>query len=159
MSAKGALAIIAMSLVLAMPSSALAEAEGPIVVSRNGKTKLIAEPTAGAPGIVYVFVREGSTWTELPPLLNPDGRTQGFGYSLALSPNGKTALITVRVQREGPPDPEPGDAWVYTRDGTTWTRQVLVGALAGEQVSLAGNRATVGNQVFVSKHGVWQPAS
>src|SRR4051812_38981054 len=98
-----ALAMIAMSAALAMPSAALAE-ETTTVKSRNGATLLIAEPTLDAPGVVYDFVRHGSTWTELPPLHNPDGRTQGFGYSVAVSASGKVALITVAVQREGPPD-------------------------------------------------------
>jgi hypothetical protein len=44
-----------------------------------------------------------------------------FGYSVALSADGNTALIGARY--DTPNGNEAGGAWVFTRSGSTWTQQ------------------------------------
>jgi RHS repeat-associated protein len=93
-----------------------------------------------------------------------------FGYSVALSSEGNTALIG------GPVDNEHiGAAWVFTRSGTTWTQQgsKLTGgeetgtAIFGTSVALSaeGNTALIGGSgdnsevgaawVFTLSEGKW----
>src|SRR5262249_22154639 len=80
------------------------------------------------------------------------------GFSVALSPDGNTALIG------GPKNStEKGAAWVFTRAGTTWTQQAKlegsgeVGAAEfGFSVALAtakGDTAIVGGPEDSSKAG------
>ncbi len=69
----------------------------------------------------------------------------GFGVSVALSSDGRTALVG------GPWDNgSVGAAWVFTRSGSTWAQQggkltggsEVVGGLFGVGVALAGNGNT-----------------
>ncbi len=98
-----------------------------VALSSDGNTALI-----GGPGnaVAWVFIREGGVWTEqqvLTPrpyliivkpgepskLGNPE-----FGYSVALSSDGNTALLG------GPSfNGYAGAARVFTRAGTVWTEQ------------------------------------
>jgi hypothetical protein len=135
-----------------------------VALSADGDTALIGRRFAGF-GEAFVFTRAGSSWSLQEVLLNPDARTAGFGASVALSGDGGTALITAAAKREdGPPDSEPGDAWVYVREGTTWSRQGagLEGAQAGAAVALSGDGSTAlaqnpasGGLVFVRSGSTW----
>ena len=61
-----------------------------------------------------MFTRSGATWTQQGPKLTGSGETGdgAFGYSVALSADGNTALIG------GPCDnSNVGAAWVFTRSG------------------------------------------
>ena len=74
-----------------------------VALSADGKTTLIGAPGAGPPaaacpafncGAGYVFVRRGSQWGEQQKLTGSDaGIGATFGWSVALSARGKTALI------------------------------------------------------------------
>jgi hypothetical protein len=116
---------------------------GGVALSADGNTALIGRKFDGF-GEAFIYVRTGSSWSLQEVLLNPDGRTAGFGSSVALAGDGSTALITVQARREGPPDPEPGDAFVYVREGSTWTRQGLglEGVQPGGSVALSGDGST-----------------
>jgi hypothetical protein len=72
-------------------------------------------------GAAWVFVRSSSTWTQQGSKLTANDETgQGqFGYRVALSGDGGTALI-------GPDTPQlggSGAAWVFVRSSSTWTQQ------------------------------------
>ena len=90
-----------------------------VALSADGNTALIGgyydSLEAGA---AWVFTRSGSTWTQQGPKLTSGTPGSAFGYSVALSADGNTALI-------GGPDDNPlvGAAWVFTRSGSTWTQQ------------------------------------
>jgi hypothetical protein len=101
-----------------------------VAVSEDGSTALIGGPTNGAgqgsligpapaEGAAWVFVRSGSTWTQQgPKLTGSDESGNGwFGWSVALSGDGNTALIG------GPADNDTGAAWVFTRSGSSWSQQ------------------------------------
>lgn len=125
-------------------------------VALNGDTAL-----AGAPrddvnrGAAYVFVRNGTVWTQQQKLTASDGVPNGnglpgdyFGGALALS--GETALVgaenkTVHANQQ------QGAAYIFTRSGTVWTQaQKLLaddgGAIDvfGISVALSGNLAIIG---------------
>jgi hypothetical protein len=104
-------------------------------------------------GAAYVFVRSGTTWSLQQKLTASDGDLYDkFGYAVALS--GDTALIGAygkMTAREG-----HGAAYVFVRDGTTWSQQQKLypsdGTLEnsipvksfGIAVALAANTALVG---------------
>ena len=117
-----------------------------VALSGDGSTALIGGPidNDGA-GAAWVFTRSGSTWTQQGKKLAGTGATDAQqGASVALSGDGSTALIG------GPDDNEErGAAWVFTRSGSTWTKQgkKLAGtgatdAQQGYSVALSGDGST-----------------
>jgi len=100
-------------------------------------------------GAAYVFVRNGSVWTEEEKLVAPDGTANDvFGYSVALAadPAADRALVGAPGR-----DNYRGDAHVFVRIGGAWAEeQKLVprdGAeldQLGASVSIADHRAVVG---------------
>lgn len=100
-------------------------------------------------GSVYVFVRNGSTWTQQAKLVASDGAASDlFGYSSSLSAD--TALIGAYGQDIGG-NVDQGAAYVFVRNGTTWTQQAKLVASDGatndnlaESVALSGDTALVG---------------
>jgi len=101
-------------------------------VSFAGDTALIGAPgwhnNVNFSGLVYVFTRTGTTWTQQAKLLSPDGATgKYFGWSVSLA--GDTAFIGA------PFDFSKrffsGSVYVFTRTGTTWTEQTRLQSLSG----------------------------
>jgi hypothetical protein len=120
-----------------------------------------ANNSADASGAVYVFVRNGSRWSQQAYVKasNADAGDQ-FGWSVALSRDGST--LAVGAQTEGSAatgvngdqaDNSAADAgavYVFTRNGTTWTQQAYVkasNAQAGDRfgfsVTLSGDGNTL----------------
>jgi FG-GAP repeat len=93
-----------------------------------------ADNSAIAAGAVYVFARNGSTWTQQAYVKSdvPPEFTAGdlFGYSVALNANGTTLAIGAYDEASaaainGPFDNKLGGSgavFVYTRTGTSWAR-------------------------------------
>jgi hypothetical protein len=100
-----------------------------VALSSDGNTALIGgyrdNPQAGGHGIgaAWVFTRSGTTWTQQGPKLTGSGElgAADFGYAVALSSDGNTALIGGPHDGGGPP--VAGAAWVFSRSGSTWTQQ------------------------------------
>jgi hypothetical protein len=92
-----------------------------VALSADGDTALIGGSRSNATrGAAWVFTRSGSSWEQQGPLLT-GGEEVGegrFGYSVALSAGGSTALIGGRGDDSG-----VGAAWVFTRSGSTWEQQ------------------------------------
>jgi hypothetical protein len=120
-----------------------------------------ADNSAESSGAVYVFVRNGSRWSQQAYVKasNTDAGDQ-FGWSVALSRDGRT--LAVGAQTEGSAasgvngdqaDNSAGDAgavYVFTRGGTAWTQQAYVkasNAQAGDRfgfsVTLSGDGNTL----------------
>jgi len=92
-----------------------------VALSADGKTAVIGAPNDnGQVGAAWVFVRPGSTWEQQGSKLTGTGETgKGrFGYSVALSADGSTALIGGREDNSG-----VGAAWVFVHPGSTWEQQ------------------------------------
>jgi hypothetical protein len=107
-----------------------------------------------------VFTRSGETWVQQGEMLSgeEERRAARFGYSVALSGDGHTALIG------GPRDRGfRGAAWVFTLSGSTWTQQAKLtgeseevgGGGFGDGVALSedGNTALVGGSADDSNSG------
>lgn len=71
-------------------------------------------------GSAYVFVRQDGSWTEQQKLLPSDGATgDQAGWSVALS--GETAIVGVWLDDDN--GAESGSAYVFVRNGQSWTEQ------------------------------------
>jgi hypothetical protein len=97
-------------------------------------------------GSAYVFIRNGATWTQQQKLLALDPIENGsFGVTVSLS--GDTALIGANGFENGI---DSGSAYVFTRNGTTWTQQQKLIASDGApgdsfcSASLSGDTALIG---------------
>jgi hypothetical protein len=96
------------------------------------------------PGAAYVFVRSGTTWTRQQRLVAGDAANRDlFGASVAIS--GNTAIVGAWRGNGG-----FGGAYVFVRNGTTWTQQQkltspadLTGDVFGYAVGIDGNTAVV----------------
>jgi hypothetical protein len=123
-----------------------------VALSADGNTALIGGPgDNNSKGAAWVFTRSGSTWTQQGGKLTGAGEVGNpwFGYTVALSGDGNTALIGGWLD-----DNWKGAAWVFTRSGSTWTQQgaKLTGTgetgegMFGTNVALSadGNTALIG---------------
>jgi FG-GAP repeat/IPT/TIG domain len=107
-------------------------------VSADGNTALISGwADDNKRGAVWVFTRAGEEWTEQAKLTG--GSTElgyaAFGYGLAVSSDGGTALIGGPLD-----DKERGAVWVFVRSGATWAQASMrLGCCsAGVQFGLYG---------------------
>lgn len=153
-------------------------------VALEADTALIGAPKANVSsvndsGAAYVHVRSGSTWTQqrkLSPVPAADASiSDQFGQSVALS--GETALIGAFQDDHTLPQAATngGSAYVFLRNGTTWSQQAKLVAAdtgtdnrLGSSVALDGNIAVLGAPdpiltspgpgsayVFTRSAGVW----
>ncbi len=121
-------------------------------VSLDGDTALIGaqfdDDTGNCSGSAYVFTRTGTIWTQQAKLLAPDGEKNAmFGCSVSL--DGDTALIGAYHDNDN--EAPSGSAYVFIRNGTTWTFQTKLLAPDGARydsfgcsVSLSNDTALIG---------------
>jgi hypothetical protein len=91
-----------------------------VALSFDGNTALVGGPGDDDDiGASWVFTREGTSWSQQAKLTGDEEIGAGdFGFGEGLSADGNTALIG------GPSDNRKlGAAWVFTREGTSWTQQ------------------------------------
>ena len=123
-------------------------------VAISGDTVLVGSPyddtTAGVDvGSAYVFVRSGSTWSQQAKLTASDALTNdNFGWAVSIS--GDTALIGA-PSGDSAAVPDTGSAYVFVRNGTTWSQQAKLtagnaagGDSFGASVGLSGDTCIVG---------------
>lgn len=100
-------------------------------------------------GSTYVFIRNGTTWTQQAKLTSDDGASgDRFGASIAL--DGDAVLVGAHRDDIGT-NSDQGSAYFITRNGTTWTQQAKLtvndgasGDNFGVSVALSGDEAVVG---------------
>ncbi len=125
-------------------------------VALDGDTALVgAIGHNSSTGAVYVFVRSGTTWTQQAELIGTGGGVPGsFGWSVALS--GNTALVG--LQGGGTP-PYSGVAFVFVRQGTTWTQQAVISdPVPNSSDYFAGSVALHGDTALIGAPWAFQPA-
>lgn len=123
-------------------------------VAVSGDTAVVGSlDDAGAglhQGAAYVFTRDGATWTEQAKLVASDGAAlDRFSYN-AVAVSGDTALVGSMWDDVGA-NPDQGSAYIFTRNGDTWTQQAKLTALDGAaldnfgfSVALSGDTAVIG---------------
>ena len=144
-----------------------------MALSADGNTALIGAPfDSSNVGTAFVFTRAAGVWTQQGAKLTATGGTANaqFGFSVALSADGNTALIGARLDGGG-----VGAAFVYTRTAGVWTQQGAKLTATGETgnarlgssvaLSADGNTAFIGASldnanlgaafVFIRTAGVW----
>ena len=103
-----------------------------VALSANGSTAIVGAPSEAGRGAAWIFVRNGSAWSQQGyklfglslssgGALNPDS----FGESVALSADGNTALVGAPTDGyfNLHPFPNAGAFFVFTRTGTSWSQQ------------------------------------
>ncbi|HEY1450528.1 MAG TPA: integrin alpha, partial [Solirubrobacteraceae bacterium] len=135
-----------------------------MALSADGSTLIVGAPQAsGSTGAAYVFTREGESWvkqaviTPPAPTTSPQGEEQcaeespeeagecSFGASVAISADGKTALI-------GDPSPSTtaGSALIYVRaESGEWLQQAM---LSGDGLT-SSHEGRFGKSVALSADG------
>ena len=157
----------------ASDGAASAEFGGSVAVSGN---MIVVGASFGASktqGAAYVFVQNGTTWSQQAELTASDGAYQDwFGYSVGIS--GNTVVVGAPNHLVGS-NGEQGAAYVFAQSGTKWTQQAeltesngATGDLLGWAVSISGSTIVAGaidhnvgstSQgaafVFVESAGTW----
>lgn len=134
-------------------------------VAVSGDTLAIAAPGIWLPhrpgfpnkrGMVFVFTRNGSTWSEQARLTSPNPITSQYGESIALE--GDTLVVSEKNATQ---------VFVHDRQMNTWSHHTTLTApnpnwAFGSAVALSGDTIAVGGNglVFVFERdratGVWQ---
>jgi FG-GAP repeat len=116
-------------------------------LSTNGNTALVGAAghtvngNSGG-GAAYIFSRGGSRYTRRAELTAPDGtRFDQFGSSLALSGDGGTALVGAACHAFNPSTGTcgPGLAYVFSRNGSRYTKEAELSAAGGHAGDQFGN--------------------
>jgi len=121
-----------------------------VALSTHGRTALIGAPgTNNYAGAVYVCTLRGRTWSQTAKLTAPHPAAHDFfGYSVALSARGSTALAGAPLQNS-----LAGGGYVYTLRGRTWSQTAELTAphlAAGDEfgisvaLSARGSTALIG---------------
>ena len=99
-------------------------------------------------GSAYVFIRSGVNWTEQAKLTPNDG-TAGAQFGISIAISGDTVLVGASSDSTG--GTNAGSAYVFLRNGITWTQQAKLtaaDAAAGDSfgwsVDIDGDTAIVG---------------
>ena len=95
-------------------------------ISDNGATVIVGAPTedtgASNVGAAYVFTRSGTTWSQQQKLQASDKQIyDNFGIAVGLDTTGDLAIIGANY--EDTDYGNAGAAYVFTRDGTTWSQE------------------------------------
>ena len=94
-------------------------------------------------GAAYVFVRNGTTWTQQAKLTASDGAAgDAFGISVAV--NGDTIVVGASGRNSG-----RGAAYVFFRSGTAWSEQAELSASDGSPGDQFGCAVSVDSQTAV----------
>lgn len=123
-----------------------------LALSSDGNSALIGALNSSDGGVTqngatYVFARTGNVWTQQIKLLASDkANYDSFGYSVALSSDGNTALIGAKAESDSG-TVFNGATYVFTRTGNVWTQQTKL--LASDK---AANDA-FGTSVALSSDG------
>ena len=132
-----------------------------VAISSDGTTAIVGVYLSSPGGVsgagsAYIFTYSGGSWSEQQKIPNPDPATSDlFGYSVAMSGDGNTAIMGVRQE-----DPDgvntAGSAYIFTRSGTSWSEQVKLTAsdkaaydFFGCSVAISGD----GNTALVGANG------
>ncbi|MBI4661195.1 MAG: tandem-95 repeat protein [Verrucomicrobia bacterium] len=131
-------------------------------VALSGETVVVGadgQKPSGSPvrrvGSAYVFVRNGSVWTQQAKLTVTDpigdpvlSSGANFGYPVAISSD--TVTISERIYNSSNSG-EQGSSYLFTRSGTTWTQRaklapanVWFGDRFGTALAMAGDTVVCG---------------
>jgi len=146
-----------------MASDGAANDEFGYSIAASGSTVVVGAPNHAVgsnvwQGAAYVFVRNGTTWTQQAELMASDGlQGDNFGLSVAISGN----TIVVGAPSHGVTRFADGAAYVYMGSGGTWTEQAELNGAGyfGVSLAISGSTVVVGAEgaayVFAESGGTW----
>ncbi len=138
------------------PTGGLPDDEFGWWVAISGDTAVVGAPgretqPGGSNGAVFVFVLTAAGWTQQEELTAPDGlNLDSFGAAVAIS--GNTLVVGAPGHDPGG-KPDAGAAYVFVRNGTSWTASppvklvpsnVVAGDGFGQAVAISGDVIVVG---------------
>ena len=108
---------------------------GGINVVQSGHSGKVDAPDDNSSGAAYVFVRNGTTWTEQANFKASNvGKDDWFGIHLHLSGDGNTFAVSapnedgasqgINGKQDAKGADEAGAVYLFNRQGTTWSQQV-----------------------------------
>jgi PKD repeat protein len=124
-------------------------------VSVDGDTALIGaffdDDNGVTSGSAYIFIFNGTTWTQQAKLLASDGSSYDwFGYSVSL--DGITALVGAGFT----------SSYVFICEGDVWSQQAILTPSGratcdalGYLVAISNDTALFGTYVFTCTSGIW----
>jgi hypothetical protein len=125
-------------------------------VELDGDTLVVGAPGCdqgvfAAYGAAYVFVRNGNTWTQQARLQHADGWTSdNFGLDVAIDGN---TIVASSGWADVAANQNQGAAWVFVRNGITWSQQARLTASDaakydefGRSIAISGETILVGSQ-------------
>jgi len=118
-------------------------------VAASGNTVVVgAHNDAGGNGAAYVYVRNGSSWTQQQELTASDGASgDQFGYTVAIS--GNTVLVGAANKANG-----QGYVYAFGRSGSTWAQQAELTSSDGAANDCFGcSLAVSGTAAFIGAPG------
>ena len=125
-----------------------------VTLSADGNTAVVGGFGDNAnTGAVWVFTRNGTTWTQQGNKLAASDSVGSArqGYASDLSADGNTLIVGGYADNAN-----AGAAWVYTRSSGAWTQQgaklVGSGAVGGAQQGFSVSLSADGNTAIVGGH-------
>jgi hypothetical protein len=130
-------------------------------VAISGDTIVVGAPGEEGFGAAYVFLRRGTTWVQQANLKASNGDVgDEFGNAVAIS--GDTLVVGGRAEASaargvnpgaaGEADdsaPSAGAAYVFVRNGNTWSQQAYVKASNTERDDLFGHALAISKNTLV----------
>jgi len=122
-----------------------------VAASDDGGTLVVgADGKASSQGAAYVFVKTGSSWSQVQKLVASDGAAEDlFGYCVAASGDGSTIVVGAHYNTVGGNENQ-GAAYVFTKSGSTWANEQKLTASDGAyndrfgcSVAVSGDCSTV----------------
>jgi len=119
-----------------------------VALSADGSTAIVGAPNnAGDSGQARLFAWDGIAWTQLGADIDGEAAGDFFGWSVALSADGSTAIVGAPNNAGG-----SGQARLFAWDGSAWTQRgadidgEVAGDNSGRSVALSadGNTAIIG---------------
>jgi len=131
-----------------------------VAVSADGSRALIgawgySDSNGDDVGSAYVFRRENGSWLQETKLAASDGDGSDlFGAAVGIAGDGTTAIIGARKDQD-PHGEGSGSAYVFSRDGESWTEDAKVTAGDGDEGDQFGNSVSMsrdGSSALVGAH-------
>lgn len=120
-----------------------------------------SEPDGGtsAQGQAFVFSRSGTLWAQEATLYN-DGNVLAndfFGQAVDISADGVRVIVGAPGSTPTGGLGDQGQAFIYTRDGTTWTREAILyeegaGSAVGDNFGAAVSMSADGSRVAIGAY-------
>ncbi|MBA2703911.1 MAG: tetratricopeptide repeat protein [Blastocatellia bacterium] len=108
-------------------------------------------------GAAYVFVRNGTTWTEQQRLTASDGAAEDqFGSVVSIDGD---SIVVGAVRDDVGSNTDQGSAYVYIRQGAVWTEQAKLVANDGAANGLLGSKVSISGDTVAVSTGVFSPSS